>query len=128
MADSGIVCTTPIDIPLERSLYVGNMLSGILLGEASSLQATGIASYAQDSDAGLDIFAFFASVYCISNRPSDYRRGQTFYVTYDHCNYPGGPLGYFAASEVTWFNVLQLGTASVANVLGDGLVVRPIFA
>jgi hypothetical protein len=76
MADSGIVCTTPIDIPLERSLYVGNMLSGILLGEASSLQATGIASYAQDSDAGLDIFAFFASVYCISNRPSDYREAK----------------------------------------------------
>jgi hypothetical protein len=37
MADSGVPCTTPIDIPLERSLYVGNMLSGILFGETSSL-------------------------------------------------------------------------------------------
>jgi hypothetical protein len=61
MADSGVACTTPIDILLERSLYVGNMFSGILLGETSSLQTTGIASYTRDSDAGSDIFAFFAS-------------------------------------------------------------------
>src|SRR5580693_7071288 len=36
MADSGVACVTLIDIPLERSLYVGNMLAGILYGESSS--------------------------------------------------------------------------------------------
>jgi hypothetical protein len=46
MADSGVACTSPINIPLERSLYVGNMFSGILLGETSSLKTKGIASYA----------------------------------------------------------------------------------
>ena len=112
----------------------------------------GIPSYAQDLEAGLDIFAFFASVYCISDRPSEYRKGQTFYVVYggillafsaisvatdavwgqymwiDHRNYPGGPLGYFAASEFTWFKVLGLAASAAANLLGDGLLVRLIFS
>jgi hypothetical protein len=35
MADSGIACANAINIPLERSLYVGNILSGILYGENS---------------------------------------------------------------------------------------------
>ena len=99
----------------------------------------------------MDIFAFFASVYCISGRPSDYRKGQTFYVVYggilltlttttvatdalwgqymwiDHRNYPGGPLGYLAA-EATWFNILALSTIAAANILGDGLLVCLIFS
>jgi hypothetical protein len=100
----------------------------------------------------LDIFAFFASVYCIFDRSSDYRKGQIFYVVYggillalsaismgmnvlwsqymwiDHRNYPGGPLGYFAASGITWFNVLGLINSAAANILADGLLVRLIFA
>jgi hypothetical protein len=152
MADLGVACTTPIDIPMERSIYVGSMLSGILFGESGSLQTKGIASYTRDSDAGLNIFAFFASVYCISNHPSDYRRGQTFYVVYggillalitidmatdalggqymwiDNRNYPGGPLGYTAATGAAWFNVLGETAAVVANILGDGLLVRLIFS
>ena len=152
MADSGIACTTPIDVSLERSLYVGNMISGIIFGETSSFQIKGIASYTQNLDAGLDIFAFFASVYCISDRTSDYRKGQTFYVVYggillalativvatdavwgqymwiDHRNYPGGPLGYFVASKAAWFNILGLAAAAAVNILGDGLLVRFIFS
>ena len=103
--------------------------------------------------AGLDIFAFFASVYCVSDRPSgsDHRRGQTFYVVYggillalitidvacgalwgqymwiDHRDYPGGPLGYFVASERAWFNIFGMAAGAAANVLGDGLLVRLIF-
>jgi hypothetical protein len=152
MADSGIACTTTIDIPLERSLYVGNMLSGVLFGETSSLP-TGITSTnTRISDPGIDIFAFFASVYYISDRPSDYRKGQTFYVVYggillalttigvatdavwgqymwiDHRNYPGGPLGYFVASKAAWFNILGLAAAAAVNILGDGLLVRFIFS
>jgi hypothetical protein len=152
MADLGVACTTPIDIPLERSLYVGSMLSGIIFGESGSLQTKGIASYTRDSDPGLDIFAFFASVYCISNRPSDYRKSQIFYVAYggillalsaisvatdalggqymwiDHRNYPGGPLGYFAASDTAWFNLLRVAAGAAANILGDGLLVRLILS
>jgi hypothetical protein len=128
------------------------MFTGILLGETSSLQTTGIASYTRDSDPGLDIFAFFASVYCISNRASDYRKGQTFYVVYggillaliiigvaidavwgqyvwiDHRNYPGGPLGYFVASKATWFNILGMAVGPAVNILGDGLLVRLIIS
>jgi hypothetical protein len=107
----------------------------------------------------LTIFAFFASVYCISDRPSsgsagEHRRlgGQTFYVVYgavllalttievalgalwgqfmwiDHRNYPGGPLGYFVASEAAWFNIFGMAAGAAANVLGDGLLVRLVFS
>jgi hypothetical protein len=100
----------------------------------------------------LDIFAFFASIYCISDRTSHYRKGQTFYVVYggillalttigvamdalggqymwiDHRNYPGGPLGYYAATGNAWFSVLGLAAAAAANILGDGLLVRLIFS
>jgi hypothetical protein len=103
-------------------------------------------------EAGLNIFAFLASVYCISDRPSEYRKGQTFYVVYggillaltaiavatdalwgqymwiDRRNYPGGPLGYFAASEGSWFNVLGLAAGAATNIVGDGLLVRLIFS
>ena len=41
MAESNISCTTPINIPLERSLYVGNMLSGIIYGEIINRQGIG---------------------------------------------------------------------------------------
>ena len=33
MADPNVSPVTPIDIPLERSLYIGNIIRGILLGE-----------------------------------------------------------------------------------------------
>ena len=100
----------------------------------------------------MNIFAFFASVYCISERPPDKRKGQTFYVVYggillvltaigvamdalggqymwiDHRNYPGGPLGYYNAAEAAWFNVVGQGAASLANILGDGLLVRVVIS
>ena len=99
----------------------------------------------------MDIFAFFASVYCISDRPTVYRKGQTFYVVYggillalitidvalgalggqymwiDHRNYPGGPLVYFLATKAAWFNVFGMAAGAAANILGDGLLVRLIF-
>jgi hypothetical protein len=100
---------------------------------------------------GLDIFAFFASLYCISHRPPNYRKAQKFYIVcggillvlttievtvdalwgqrmwIDHRNYPGGPLGYYAASVGAWYAILGFMAGAVANVLGDGLLVRPIF-
>jgi len=98
----------------------------------------------------LDIFAFFASVHCVFDRPSDYRKSQTFYVVYggillalttigvamdalggqymwiDHRNYPGGPPRYFVATRAAWFNVLGQGAAAATTILGDGLLVRLI--
>ena len=35
MADSNFSPATPVDIPLERSLYIGNIFRGMLLGEKS---------------------------------------------------------------------------------------------
>ena len=97
----------------------------------------------------MNLFAFFASVYYISHRPADYRKAQTFYVAYgailfalvtiqiasssllcqfmwiDHRNHPGGPLGYYEASQGAWYNVLSFAAPAMANILGDGLLVRP---
>ena len=33
MEGSNVPPATPVDIPLERSLYIGNMSRGVLLGE-----------------------------------------------------------------------------------------------
>jgi hypothetical protein len=97
----------------------------------------------------MNLFAFIASVYCISHRPADYRKAQTFYVAYgailfalvtiqiasssllcqfmwiDYRNHPGGPLGYYGASQGAWYNVLSFAAPAMANILGDGLLVRP---
>jgi len=106
-----------------------------------------LASYKQET--GVEIFTFFAATYCIRFRPSEYRKSQRRYVFYggvllalvtievasrslwgqymwiDHRNYPGGPLGYYAASESSWYNVLGIGAGAMANTLSDGLLVCP---
>src|SRR6266702_253112 len=100
---------------------------------------------------GLELFTFFAAVYCIWGRSSDYRKGRVFYVAYggvllmlvtiavvtdglwgqymwiDRRNYPGGPLGFFAATGNAWYNVFGSAADATANVLGDGLLVRLIY-
>jgi hypothetical protein len=102
-------------------------------------------------EAGLEIFTFFTSVLCISNRPDDYRKGRTFYVVFggillalttieialdalwgqymwiDDRNYPGGPLEYFVETGDAWYNVVGLAAGALVNILGDGLLVCPIF-
>jgi hypothetical protein len=102
-------------------------------------------------EAGLEVFTFFAAVYCISLRSDDYRKGQKFYIAFggillalvtidvamialwgqymwiDHRNYPGGPLGFYVASEAAWYSVTHLAVTVMTNILGDGLLVRPIF-
>jgi hypothetical protein len=98
----------------------------------------------------MEVVTFFAAVYCISHRTSGYRKGQKFYVIYggvllslttievaldalwgqymwiDHRNYPGGPLGFYLASEVAWYTAMAFGAGVMANILGDGLLVRLI--
>lgn len=118
--------STPIDLPLERSLYVGNFFRAILYG--------------------IEVCTFFAAVYCLRGRSSSYRKGRVFYVAYggvlltlvtiavvtdglwgqymwiDRRNSPGGPLGFFVASENAWYNVFGSAADATANILGDGLL------
>ena len=98
----------------------------------------------------MEIVSFFAAVCCISHRPSGYRKGQKFYVIYggilllitaievaldalwgqymwiNRRNYPGGPLGFYQASQVAWYTTMSIGAGFMVNILGDGLLVRLI--
>jgi len=133
MADPNVSLApaTPIDIPLERSLYIGNFFRGILLG--------------------VEIFTFFTAVYTISHRPSHYRKRQRFYIIYggillalvtiqvasnglwgqfmwiDHRNHPGGPLGFYVSSQVAWYVITGVVSTAMANIVGDGLLVYRCF-
>jgi hypothetical protein len=102
-------------------------------------------------EAGMEIFTFFASVYCISQRPPEYRKRQKFYVIYggilftlttielaldalwgeymwiDHRNHSGGPLGFFQVSQDSWYAATAFGASVMSNILGDGLLVRHVF-
>ena len=101
-------------------------------------------------EAGLELFTFFAAVYCISHRSDNYRRGQKSYIAIggtllalatldvalvslwgqymwiDHRDYPGGPLAFYVRSEAAWYSVMHLASIVITNILGDGLLVRPI--
>ena len=95
----------------------------------------------------MEVFTFVASIYCISQRPSDYRKRQKFYivigaillalitieVTLDamwgsfmwigHRNDPGGPLGFYGTSEGAWYNAMDFTANAMANAIADGLLV-----
>jgi len=136
MAEPSFSPETAVDIPLERSLYVGKILRAILYG--------------------VEICTFFASVYYISNGSSGsnrrkVRKGQRLYIGYggillalvtievamdglwgqymwiDRRNNPGGPLGYFVASEGSWYIVLGWAAGIMTNILGDALLVYRCF-
>ncbi|KAJ4499745.1 hypothetical protein C8R41DRAFT_875766 [Lentinula lateritia] len=116
-----------IDLPLERSLYVGNFMRGILYG--------------------IELFTFAQAVHTILNQPPQTNhRGQTFYIYYgavlitmvtiavitdalwgefmwiDHRDVSGGPLAYFEATTSMWMNVLGSAADATANIMGDGLL------
>lgn len=42
----------------------------------------------------------------------------------DHRDAPGGPLGYLAANESIWWQVLGSAAGQVTNFMADGLLVR----
>jgi len=99
----------------------------------------------------MEIFTYFSAVYCISHRSLDYRKRQRFYIVYgaillalvtiqvisnalwgelmwiDRRNYPGGPLGFYAASQVAWYVVTGCASTATANIFGDGLLVYRCF-
>lgn len=98
----------------------------------------------------MEIFIFLAAVYCICHRPSSYRKSQIFYIVHggillalitiqvaidamwgqfmwiDHRNDPGGPLKFLADSHSSWSFILAFAAGAAANILSDGLLVRPI--
>ena len=101
-------------------------------------------------ETGVEIFTFFAAVYCICHRSSNYRKRQSSYIAFggvlialvtisvmsnglwgqyiwiEHRNYPGGQLRFYNASEGAWYNVLGFAADATTNILTDGLLVRPI--
>jgi hypothetical protein len=48
------------------------------------------------------------------------------YTWIDHRNHPGGPLGFYEATENVWYNTFGVAADAVTNILGDGLLVRPL--
>ena len=98
----------------------------------------------------MEIFTFFAAVYCIYHRSSNYRKRQRSYIVFggvlivlvttsvmsttlwgqytwiDHRNYPGGQFGFYNASEGAWYNILGFVADATTNILADGLLVCPI--
>jgi hypothetical protein len=48
------------------------------------------------------------------------------YMWIDHRNHPGGPLGFYGATQSAWYNVLRFAADVMTNILGDGLLVRRI--
>ena len=148
MADSNVYPKIPVDGPLERSLYLGTILRGILYGQDSHVSNIMYSNLTHQQ--GIEIFAFFASIYCISRRSPEYRRRQKFYIVYGaillalisiqvafdmmwgtfmwikYRNYPGGPLGFYGASDGAWYNAVDFTSHATANLLADGLLVRLI--
>jgi hypothetical protein len=110
-------------------------------------------SHLTKHEAGVELVTFFAAVYCIRHRPSDYRKRQRLYVvcggvlivlatisvTADallakytsidasESNYPVGQPESHGSSESDWYNILGFSADATANILGDGLLVRHIF-
>jgi hypothetical protein len=96
----------------------------------------------------MEIFIFFAAVYCVRHWPSGNRKSQKYYVAHggillalstievvvdttwgrlmwiEHRNDPGGPLGFYSASVSTWYCILGVAACAMANILGDGFLVR----
>jgi hypothetical protein len=86
----------------------------------------------------------------MSHRPSYYRKRHRFYIVYggvllalaaiqvaskslwgqlmwiDRRNHPGGPLGFYLASQRAWYVIIGVVATAMANSIGDGLLVRPI--
>jgi len=50
------------------------------------------------------------------------------YIWIDHRSFPGGPLGFFKASEGAWYNVLGSAAGATTNILADGLLMPPILS
>ncbi|KAJ3813288.1 hypothetical protein F5876DRAFT_35388 [Lentinula aff. lateritia] len=119
------VSEDPIALPLERSIYIGNIFGGIFYG--------------------LQIYITFHSVHLTLNSSSN-RRTKVFYVVYgilmllcmsfamianslmgqemwiEHRNYPGGPVAFWTDNGAVWYNVLGSAADIFGNFMGDALL------
>lgn len=143
----------PIVLPLERSLYLANCITMILYGDnfAQFLSLSARAhAHARASvlHSGLQLWMFCQSIRYLCKQLPEHRYRQMFYITYstllmvlisidladnisigqliwiEHRDYPGGPMGYFAATTTAPFNVLGSAADITVNILGDGLLVN----
>jgi hypothetical protein len=154
MAEPSFSPATVINIPLERSLYVGKIIRAILYGEGFPIDRESFVRAPYRQGAGVEICTFFASVYCEytsdgSSSQRKVRKGRRLYIGYgalllalvtievamdglwgqymwiDRRNTPGGPLGFFLSSEGSWYIVTGWAAGITTNILGDALLVRP---
>ncbi|KAF7375126.1 hypothetical protein MSAN_00399000 [Mycena sanguinolenta] len=125
MADLSI-----IDLPLERSWYIGNTIFAILYG--------------------IELCMCFMSAYFLWNGPkSDSNR--YFYIAYsalllvlvtiamscnlffgqmmwiEHRDVEGGPVQFFQDNIAAWYNTLGTGADVGCNILGDGLMIVELY-
>lgn len=124
MADTSTA--PPIDLDLERSIYVGNAFSAILYG--------------------LSLYMYGHSVCYLMKSVGPSRRVRRFYVIYggimlaleavtiatnqmfgqhmwiNHRNDEGGPLVYFGTHISDWYNTFGSAASITINFMGDGLL------
>ncbi|KZT23819.1 hypothetical protein NEOLEDRAFT_517483 [Neolentinus lepideus HHB14362 ss-1] len=121
------------DRALERSLYVGICLNGVLYGFQL-------------------IISFLSTQYLVHSRNQlarDRERlmGNSFYIVYtvillfcvtwgwamnalmgqlmwiEHRDFPGGPVAYMYANSAAWFDVIGSAMPLIANIMSDGLLI-----
>ena len=140
----------PIILPLECSLYLANCITMILYGDNAWFLSLSAHAHAHASiiHSGLQLWMFCQSIHYLYRRLPEHCHRQMFYITYstllmvlisidladnisigqliwiEHRDYPGGPMGYFAATTTAPFNVLGSAADITVNILGDGLLVN----
>ncbi|KAJ3791236.1 hypothetical protein GGU11DRAFT_674725 [Lentinula aff. detonsa] len=123
---------SPVDLPFERSFYIGNILGGIFYG--------------------LQIYTSFHSVHLTLNSSSN-QRMKVFYIGYgllmllcmsfsmiansllgqelwiEHRNDPGGPIAYWNnhSDLATWYAVLGSAANMFGNFMGDALLLYRLY-
>jgi hypothetical protein len=126
MSEDTSTSPAPLDLDLERSIYIGNAFSLILYG--------------------LSLYMYGHSVYYLTKSKGGSHRVRRFYVLYggimmllitfavscnavfgqqmwiNHRGDEGGPLGYFAANISAWYNTLGSAADITVNFMGDGLL------
>ncbi|KAJ7574915.1 hypothetical protein C8J56DRAFT_1172590 [Mycena floridula] len=128
MSDPSPIADSPSpDLVLERSLFWGVLWAMALYG--------------------VDVFMYAYSSEMFWTSSSSTRRNRKFYIIYggillallsigtftdavfvqfmwiDHRDAPGGPIGYLAANQTVWWQVLGTAASQFTNFFADGLLV-----
>ncbi|TFK51057.1 hypothetical protein OE88DRAFT_1808561 [Heliocybe sulcata] len=113
-------------LALERSVYIGNIIGGILLG--------------------LQIYITFQAIYYLTASQSRASRARAFYIAYEivllvcsiigwavdcllgqymfieNPGYPGGPAAWFSDNSAVWWNIFGSAFDMLAIFMADGLL------